>query len=82
MENLKDTVDLMLSDDYKERFLAEYYQLEIRYTKLCEIFEKWKNDRLDFELKSYPYMLEKQIEGMKMYLDVLKDRAGVENIDI
>ena len=30
MMELKDTVDLMLSTDYKERFKAEYYQLKIR----------------------------------------------------
>lgn len=28
---LKDTVEMMLSADYKERFKAEYYQLKIRY---------------------------------------------------
>lgn len=33
---LKDTVELMLSDDYKDRFLAEYYQTHIRFTKLSE----------------------------------------------
>ena len=31
---LKDTVSLMQSADYKERFKAEYYQLVIRYKKL------------------------------------------------
>ena len=33
---LKDTVDLMISDDYKERFRAEYYQTKDRYNKLSE----------------------------------------------
>ena len=28
---LKDTVALMESDDYKDRFKAEYYQTKIRY---------------------------------------------------
>lgn len=27
---LKDTVELMNSDDYKDRFKAEYYQTKIR----------------------------------------------------
>ena len=31
---LKDTIDLMRSEDYKERFTAEYHQLIIRYKKL------------------------------------------------
>ena len=30
MKDLIDTVELMASDDYKERFKAEYYQTEIR----------------------------------------------------
>lgn len=41
MNELKDTIELMNSSDYKDRFKAEYYQLKIRYTKLhahaCEI---------------------------------------------
>lgn len=31
---LKDTAKLMASEDYKERFKAEYWQLKIRYEKL------------------------------------------------
>ena len=34
MNELKDTIELMNSSDYKDRFKAEYYQLKIRYTKL------------------------------------------------
>ena len=34
---LKDTVELMQSEDYKKRFKAEYYQLEIRLDKLTDI---------------------------------------------
>lgn len=31
---LKETVEMMYSDDYKEQFKAEYYQTLIRYEKL------------------------------------------------
>lgn len=31
---LRDTVEMMNSGDYKERFKAEYYQVVIRYQKL------------------------------------------------
>lgn len=31
---LKDTIELMNSSDYKERFKAEYLQVKIRYDKL------------------------------------------------
>lgn len=34
MLTLAQTVTKMLSDDYKDRFVAEYYQTKIRYDKL------------------------------------------------
>ena len=34
IETLSDTVYLMCSKDYKDRFKAEYYQTKIRYDKL------------------------------------------------
>nr|DAK60893.1 MAG TPA: hypothetical protein [Caudoviricetes sp.] len=45
---LKDTVALMASADYKERFKAEYYQLVIRFKKLQTMLEKWDKGELDF----------------------------------
>lgn len=36
---LKDTCSLMMSEDYKERFKAEYYQLKIRYAKLMKMLK-------------------------------------------
>lgn len=38
---LRDTIDMMQSDDYKERFKAEYYQVGIRYEKLKTMLERW-----------------------------------------
>ena len=37
---LKDTIELMQSEDYKDRFKAEYFQLKIRYDKLKAMLEK------------------------------------------
>lgn len=37
---LKDTVDLMNSEDYKERFKAEYLQTKIRYDNLRKMLVK------------------------------------------
>lgn len=34
MKELKDTITMMNSEDYKERFKAEYSQTKIRYEKL------------------------------------------------
>lgn len=34
MKNLNETIPFMTSNDYKERFIAEYWQLRIRHEKL------------------------------------------------
>lgn len=41
MMELKDTAALMCSDDYKDRFKAEYLQLKIRRDKLAAMLVKW-----------------------------------------
>ena len=41
MMELKQTVEMMNSADYKERFKAEYMQVVIRYKKLANMLEKW-----------------------------------------
>lgn len=37
---LKDTVNSMLSEDYRERFIAEYWQVKIRYDRLKAFIDK------------------------------------------
>lgn len=39
---LKDTVQMMESEDFKERFKAEYYQTKIRYDKLHQMIVKYE----------------------------------------
>ena len=46
---LKDTISLMNSIDYKERFQAEYYQTKIRYDKLCKMLIKNEAGTLGFK---------------------------------
>lgn len=82
MNELKETVELMLSDDYKERFLAEFMQLKIRYEKLRAMLNKWDNGELDFEPTCPRDMYDRQIEGMETYLDVLADRAALEGVEL
>ena len=41
--NLTDTVALMNSDDFKDRFRAEYLQLTIRLSKLEKMLCEMKN---------------------------------------
>lgn len=47
-EVLKKSVELMLSADYKERFLAEYMQLKNRYEGLQKMVSNWDNGTLPF----------------------------------
>ena len=45
---LKETIDLMNSDNYKERLKAEYLQVKIRYEKLRKMLVKLDAGTLDF----------------------------------
>ena len=45
---LSDTATGMVSTDYKERFIAEYEQLVIRYNKLKAMLKKWDAGQLEF----------------------------------
>lgn len=79
--NLKDTVELMTSDDYNDRFRAEYYQLEVRIDKLQTMLEKYKNNKLDFVPKCSYELLSKQLEAMIQYRNCLLERSIIEDID-
>ena len=82
MDELKETVDLMLSDDYRERFKAEYYQTKIRYEKLHKMIIKAEAGTLDFDLISSLDVLTKQASFMGGYLHMLEIRAESERIDL
>ena len=79
---LKDTIELMNSSDYKERFKAEFYQLLIRLDNLTCMLIKWENNMLDFEPKCSKETLENQVIFMKGYVDILLLRAKIEEIDL
>ena len=77
---LKDTVDMMLSDDYKERFKAEYWQLKIRHDKLKKMVDNW--DKLDFR-PTCPYSTYMhQLRAMEDYMALLRDRAEREKVEL
>ena len=79
---LKDTVEMMNSEDFKERFKAEYYQLLIRFVDLTIMLTKWENNTLDFEPKCSKETLENQVIFMQGYIGILKLRAQIEEIDL
>ena len=79
---LADTVEMMSSSDYKERFKAEYAQLVIRYYGLRNMLEKWDNGTLEFEPTCPRSTYNLQIKAMTDYIAVLEARAVMENIDL
>ncbi len=78
--NLSQTVDIMLSTGYKERFKAEYYQVVIRYKKLRDMLVKWDNGKLNFNPTCPRSTYNMQIKAMTDYIAVLEARAVMENI--
>ncbi len=77
---LCDTVEMMLSDDYKKRFVAEYVQTKIRYKKLHRMTTKYEAGTLDFEPQCSLEFLKEQKMHMGNYIHTLEVRAEIENI--
>lgn len=82
MMELKDTIEMMTSEDYKERFIAEYQQTAIRYEKLARMCEKWDNGLLEFNPVCPRAIYQMQLKAMLNYLDLLEARAVMEGIDL
>ena len=78
---LIDTIDGMTSDDYKERFKAEYNQVVIRRNKLIAFLDK-ANNKLCFSPNSNYYLLKEQLKAMNAYIDILVLRANTEGINL
>lgn len=67
---------------YKERMVKEYWELHERAVKLGNMLERWENGELDFE-PSCPFdLLQSQLFIMSAYLNILKQRAKIESIDL
>lgn len=79
---LENTVLLMNSNDYKERFKAEYLQTKIRYNKLYKMLIKYEAKTLEFEPNCSLELLKEQKLHMGNYLRILEIRAEIENIEL
>lgn len=81
---LKETVELMNSKDYKERFVAEYRQVKIRYDKLKNFCNKIEVE-IGKEVTKHDCplgLLREQQKYMGLYLSILEKRALIENIEL
>lgn len=79
---LNETVEMMCSDDYKERFKAEYVQLVIRYYGLCNMLEKWSKGTLSFTPTCPRSTYNMQVKAMADYIAILEARAVMENVEL
>ncbi len=85
---LKDTIEFMNSKDYKERFVAEYLQTKIRYEKLKKFNQRITVGQMRGLEKFEPEhdcplnLLLKQQQIMRQLLDILEQRAIIEDIDL
>lgn len=79
---LEQSAKLMLSDDYKERFIAEYMQIKNRYESLSIMICKWDNNMLPFVPTCPREVYNFQLRSMKDYMDILVVRSAIEGIDL
>ena len=93
MVEFKDTIEMMQSEDYKERFKAEYYQTKIRYERLKAFNNKIEaanetlyyrdNVRVEMPRHDCPErLLLEQQSVMGNYLHVLEVRAEIEGVKL
>ena len=93
MKELKETTKLMTSADYKERFVAEYWQTKIRYEKLkafntkIEAAQRVRFSEVENKLKEPIHdcpadILIEQQHILGEYLHILEIRAVIEGIDL
>ena len=79
---LQDTVDLMLGADFKDRFRAEYYQLDNRIAGLERMLKGYREGTLDFTPNCSYDLLHTQLVYMKGYKEILDERMKIENIEL
>lgn len=74
--------DLIISSDYKARFVGEYVELKIRYNKLHKMLIKHEAGTLGFEPTCDISILEDQAYHMGNYLKQLEIRAEIEKVTL
>ena len=81
---VSDTIihDLIISSDYKARFVGEYVELKIRYNKLHKMLIKYEAGTLGFEPTCDISVLEDQAYHMGNYLKQLEIRSEIEKITL
>lgn len=71
-----------IMEPWKERFVKERSELVERIFKLDMMLQKWETGKLGFEPKCPKKLLQRQLEVMTEYLEILDARARIEGIEI
>ena len=79
---LKDTIEIMTSKDYKERFKAEFWQNAMRLRKLDEIISDYEDGKLDFTPICPIEILKQQYDAMVKLHNIYIIRANIEGIKL
>lgn len=82
--DLSQTVELMISEDYKDRFIAEYAQVNIRYLRLERVLQSFEDKSAPdcFEPTCPIEILKAQLVIMRLYIKLLVERSNLEGIDL
>ena len=81
-EDLEKSVDLMLSEDYKDRFKAEHLQLRARCESMKIMLDKYIAGTLDYKPSCSIVKLSGQLAYMESYLNILEERAKIEGVEL
>ena len=81
---LEQTVELMSSESYKDRFIAEYTQIEIRTKRLERVLKSIEDKTCPkcFEPTCPVDILTSQLKYMNDYRAILIVRASIEEIEL
>jgi hypothetical protein len=79
---LSETSEMMNSKDFKERFRAEYFQLQNRIEGLSSMLDKYRKGTLPFTPKCSIKILDGQMAAMLSYKTHLVERARIEGISL
>jgi len=67
---------------YKKRMIEEFNQLKQRSNKLEKMLRKYAVGKLEFDPDCPVALLKKQHDAMLEYMECLKQRAIIEDIDL
>jgi len=79
---LKDTIDLMTSSEWADRFKAEYLQTKIRYEKLHKMIVMREVGKQTFNTPIPLESWKEQAHHMGMYLYELEKQAAIHGIEL